>query len=427
VGLVILWWAWQRQDLSDQSELSSGASVAETEDGTSADPRVDHSTDPTWTGVHPRPIGAGPEAIPLPEMGAQTVKVSGRVSDRIHDTPAPFVDVIFASHGAESTATTDESGQYSLVLAPGTYQVRAVGDRVMAIGLPAFVLGRSERSYDITVVEHAVIRGHVTREDGSSAAGAIVAPQVQGTAEGSSARGELGSAEVQSDGSFELFTLPGTLVLHATSAAVSGSVAVPKIESGEEREGVEITMVANGFIAGKVVTPSGAPIGDAKVLASMRIPGSGEYDRIPIATDSKGRFSYQVLRPVHTIVEASARGFAQSEPIAFTLAAGESRKDLTLVLVEANLTLAGRVVDSAGEPLDYVEVAQGQVGSKERYKKVMTNSDGEFVITELGPGPHRLRARKSGYEQTRLQDVKAPASNLRIVMPLSGSGASASN
>jgi hypothetical protein len=348
--------------------------------------------------------------------------VGGRVLERDRDTPVAFVDVIFSSSGAEWTATSDEQGQYKLQLSPGSYQVRAIGDRVMAIGLAPFLLGPGSRTYDIRVAKHSVIRGHARRPDGSPATGAVVVPQVQGsTASGFSARGELGSAEVLSDGSFELFTLHGNLVLHATSESAAGSVLVPAVKPGEERDEVKILVVPNGYVEGQVRGPGGAALGESRVLISMQIPGTGEYDRIPVSTNSRGQFRYQVLRPGHIIVEATARGFAQSTPLSFALEAGESRKGIAIVLHEANLSLSGRVLDEEGEPLAYVEVAQGQEGSKERYKKTLTGSEGQFTLTELGPGPHRLRARKSGYQQTRLREITAPASDLRIVMAPSAS------
>jgi hypothetical protein len=421
LGLGVAWWALQGESRAPRAGGDS-ESAANPEQPSSV---ADSPSGPRTPAV-PRTQSAGVEpSADSPEVLASAptqVTVSGRVLERNRDRPVAFVDVIFASKGAEWTATSDEQGQYSLRLLPGSYQVRAIGDRVMAIGLPPFLLGRASRSYDLRVAQHSVIRGQALGPDGSPATGAVIVPQVQGsTASGFSARGELGSAEVQSDGSFELFTLHGNLVLHATSESSAGSALVPALKPGEERDKVKILVVPNGHIEGNVRGPSGAALGDSRVLISMRIPGTGEYDRIPVSTNSRGHFRYQVLRPAHTIVEATARGFAQSTPISFALKAGESRKGIVIVLHEANLSLSGRVVDENDAPLAYVEVAQGQEGSKERYKKTITGSEGQFTLTGLGPGPHRLRARKSGYQQTRLREIEAPASDLRIVMAPSAS------
>ena len=72
---------------------------------------------------------------------AQTV--NGRVTDKLSGQPVAQVDVIFSSGGAEQTATSNAEGQFSLSMAPGTYDVSAVGNRVVGIGLPA--LSVSER------------------------------------------------------------------------------------------------------------------------------------------------------------------------------------------------------------------------------------------------------------------------------------------
>lgn len=427
--LLVLAWHWQKSSPEERLQVGDEEQAATDSKGSEL-PGVPAGTGPaTATGTTNAFAGADESAnLEIEVVPAAPVVVRGRVLNKEDRTPVAFVDVIFASKGGESTATSDERGEYSLSLGKGSYQVRAIGDRVMAIGLPPFLVGLVSREYDISVVEHSAIRGQVFFADKSPAVGAIVAPEVDGkSVAGSSARGELGSAEVQADGSFELFTLQGNLILHATSESAGGSVRVTALKAGEARNDVEITVVPNGYIEGSVIGPKGAALSAVKVLASMQIPGSGEYDRIPISTDAKGHFRYQVLRPGHTIVEASARGFAQSTPLAFTLKPGESRKEIVLVLHEANLSLSGRVVDSEGEPLAYVEIAQGQEGSKERYQKTLSNSEGEFAISGLGPGPHRLRARKSGYEQTRLREIAAPSSELRIEMASSGESAGAGN
>jgi len=345
------------------------------------------------------------------------VKVFGRVSGH-GDKPVAHVDVIFAGMGAEWTATSNDSGDYSLQLAPGSYQVRAIGDRVVGIGLKPLTLGAEPRRYDIRVLQSSLIRGHARYANGSPAAGAVVVPYLShSTAPLLATRGALGSAEVRDDGSFELDTAPGTLILTASHKSAAGSVRVSGLRPGEVRKNVKIVLVPNGYVEGVVHGPKGRVVGAAKALVSMQIPGTWEYDRVPIPTDAQGRFSYQVIRPGQTIVEATAPGFAQSEPKTFRLDAGQSRTGILLILHEANRSLSGHVVDASGNPLAFVEVAQGVMGSKEHYKKTFTDASGSFNISGLGPGPHHLRLRKSGYKQTRKSKLKASQSNIRIVMP----------
>lgn len=333
------------------------------------------------------------------------------------DAPVPSVDVIFEKKGAEWTATSNNEGAYSVVLSPGSYRVRAFGDRVMAIGLPPLVVTNSNATYDVHVAPHSVVRGLVRFANGRPATGALVIPHQQGARSALAARGELGSAEVDEDGYFELFTRAGNLVLEAETGKASGRALVPALLQGEERDKVEIELIANGTLRGLVQGPEGKMIDGATVLISVQVPGSGEYDRVPIATDSQGRFAYPLPRPAHTIIEASALGYAQAPPQSFVVEPGESRDGLRLILVPAVHTLEGRVVDMDGEPIAYAEVALGQEGSKARYKRAYTSSKGLFEFTALGPGPHRLRVRKSGYEQTRLRDVLAPRTDLQITMP----------
>ncbi len=364
--------------------------------------------------IEPEPLAA---SAPVP------VQVYGHVTNQ-GDSPAASVDVIFADDkGAESTATSDDKGAYSLHLVPGRYRVRAIGERVIAVGLPPLELGSTARRFDIRVQRQSVIRGHVRYRDRSPAAGAVVVPHRDSNKTSElAALGELGTAEVADDGSFELFTVPGNLVVDASSRSAAGRTRVHALAPGEARNNVNIIVIPNGYVEGVVRGPDHETIGDAKVLASMQIPGTGEYDRIPVSTDAQGHFRYQVIRPTHTIVEAAARGYAQSKPVAFDLEPGESRTNIVLELGKAELSLSGHVVDESGHPLALVQVAQGVVGSKERYNKTYTNADGYFIISDLGPGPHRLRFRRNGYQQTRKTGIEAPSSDILVTMPRVGSG-----
>ena len=416
-GVALVWFFWQRGQAGDSDSKPTSA-------GARSGGRVEGELQP-WAGEGPRPTSSpaspgAPAGLSVPSTGPApaAVTVTGRVSSADDGAPVPAVDVIFARDKSEWTATSDLEGAYSIDLGAGTYRVRALGDRVMAINLPPLTVASEAMTYDVTVVQQTVIRGRAVHRDGRAARGAIVVPQTDvKTARELSSRGELGSAEVESDGSFELITMPGNLLLHASDGEASGVVAVKNLQAGEQRRHVHIVLVPNGFIAGVVRGPKGVPVAGATVLASVQIPGTPEYDRVPVSADEEGRFRWQVPRSGHTIVEAAAAGFAQSAPQAFTLDPGEDRDNIELTLLPATHSLAGLVVDERGEALADVEIAQGREGSKARYKRVRTDADGRFEITKLGPGPHRLRARKVGYEQTRVRQITAPATNITITMP----------
>ena len=421
-GLVATWWFARGEpptsSVATAPETAAGArATAGSADSPSANGSAGGKAHAEATA---RPADVPPEPEAPVESAPVPVQVYGRVTNQ-GGQPAAAVDVIFSSKGAESTATSDDTGSYSLHLLPGSYRVRAIGERVIAVGLAPLELGSTARRLDLRVQQQSVIRGRVRYRDRSPAVGAVVVPHRDRKKRSElAALGELGTAEVQDDGSFELFTVPGDLVVDATVRSAAGRTRVHALAPGETRNNVNITLVPNGYVEGVVRGPDDEVIGDAKVLASMQIPGTGEYDRIPVSTDARGRFRYQVLRPARTIIEASARGYAQSKPIAFQLEPGESRTNLVLELRKADLSLSGHVVDQAGHPLALVQVAQGVVGSKERYKKTFTNADGYFIISDLAPGPHRLRFRRSGYEQVRKTGIEAPSSNILVTMPRVG-------
>jgi hypothetical protein len=345
-------------------------------------------------------------------LSPKQVKVAGQVRNSQTDQPQAAVDVVFANALGESTATSDSNGDYEMLVVPGMYKLRAQGERVASLEASLLVL--TDMRHDVLVLEFATIEGIALLPNGDPAKGVLVLSVGENRA-GKSL--ELGQTETGEDGTFLLQTHEGASRLVATSAKHAGQTKVSALGAGDSQQGVTIKMLPNGTVSGTVVDAHGVSIANANVLISVEYIGQGRYDRRPHLSDERGEFAWLLPQFGNVIVEANATDFSGSVPLQFDLRPGESRKKLRIVLGEAEFSLVGRVVDDEGKVLAGVEVAQGAEGSKSRYRKTRSDERGNFAFEKLSKGPHRLRARLSGYKQTRVGGLVAPNDRIQIVMP----------
>lgn len=96
-----------------------------------------------------------------------------------------------------------------------------------------------------------------------------------------------------------------------------------------------------------------------------------------------GRYNVRVERPGFTAPEGAAREEQQ-----LTLTPGENRDDFKLRLVPCG-SISGRVLDSTGEPVEFVQVAvEGGRGTG----LVRTDEEGRFRVGGLTAGRYRVKA-----------------------------------
>lgn len=349
--------------------------------------------------------------------------VTGQVVDAGTGAPVAGVDVVFAQGSRETTATSDGAGRFSLSLAPGVYDVRAIGDGVIAPSQPPLAVARAEQAVAVTVqvVRTAAVRGRVVYDGGAAAAGAEVAIRSDSRAAAGYVRaGMLAPALADAAGAYELVVPPGAVELRATTADGAHGFARVEVAAGEVAAGVDIVVDRSASVAGVVRAPDGFGLDDATVVVSTRVPRSVHYDRREAPVGPGGRFEVRGLRPGRTVVEAVADGYAPSAPVTIDLAHGEARTGVVLTVSEP-LVIAGRVVDADGVPVPGAEVAQVWLGSKLRYDKVTTDGSGAFAFDAVGPGPHMIRARHPAYVDARQTNVMAPVDDLVLKMVPAGS------
>jgi hypothetical protein len=346
--------------------------------------------------------------------------VRGRVVDQHSGEPVPFVDVLFKQGKQEATATSDSRGDFQIQLAAGSYLLRAVGDGVIATRTSSISL-QKPASLVVQVARLAKLQGTVVYDSGAPATGAEVRIRKdQKTVAAYLKTGELFPAQADDSGAFELLLPPGSFRLRASDGKTDGFATVEKLKPGETRKGMRIVIDRSVAISGKVLLPNGKPAIAAEVFISTRIPGTQQYDRFSIRSNSHGRFSQKLLRPGDLVVEATLWGYAPSPPHPVTLRHAQKKDAIALRLTQP-ASIEGIVVDEMGKPLEEVEVARVWQGSKQRYEKIFTEADGLFAFRNVGPGPHMVRVRKPGFLEFADHRVMAPRLDLRFVMATAAS------
>ena len=212
------------------------------------------------------------------------------------------------------------------------------------------------------------------------------------------------------DGAFTVRGLsPGTYTVRAFRRGGGEAVGEHVAVGGT----VALVIRATGTIGGTVVAAGGAPPEELTITVGDAASG---FSRRESFYRTGGRFTLRDL-PAGTFVVA-AMGGGGRVTTDVTLAAGEQRTDLQLVLA-ANVTVRGRLVDlDSGAPVEGVEMSVaprkgagdarvfrlGDDGAGEQ----VSNAEGRFAIAHAPVGPAYLRGIPRDFMQSPYGFVQWP-------------------
>ncbi len=201
-------------------------------------------------------------------------------------------------------------------------------------------------------------------------------------------------------------------------------------------EGATVTLRLGPItaVSGTVVNSDGDPVANCKV--TLKEPGSGDADTMGAmmsklmgpfgrgavgteTTDDFGNFSFKHVEPGTYTVEATftGKGFGASEQ--FSLAQGNSRDDVRVVLEEGKV-FAGVVVDGTGTPVQGVNIALSESvgGPMESMMMGMpmgmglpaqgvatSDAEGKFEVMGLRPGKYLLSAKHADFAPFTAKDI----------------------
>jgi protocatechuate 3,4-dioxygenase beta subunit len=203
-------------------------------------------------------------------------------------------------------------------------------------------------------------------------------------------------------------------------------VAMPGILAGASSPGtLAIALQKAAAVSGRVSDESGAPVSGARVrfardsnVRALIRSGPGAFFGNPgVTSGPDGAFRMRGLAAEKNLtLEAAKAGYVTAKRHGVTLKAGESIKDITLV-VKRGLEARGRVVNSAGEPIAGAEIRltraerggarfMFQIGGMNREKPdAASGADGSFRVAGLEPGDYAVAVSRDGYAPKRVPSV----------------------
>lgn len=347
------------------------------------------------------------------------------------------VDAGEDGEGGGPSATTDAGGRALLVgLAPSSLAVvfaRASGHapgRAM-VQVPSAPGARAAARIELR--RGAPVSGLVVDEAGAAIAGARVAARDVSLPWDLPDSRDLATTDGKGRFTIEAVAA-GTYRFTASHGEHAPGSSQPVTVDGSSRvDDVRIALAAGGIAAGRVVDAAGAPV----PWATVRIgAGRGAMRTQEVATrqvvaGAQGQFEVKGLARA-ALMAIALSDQASSQAVAFDLAAAREKRDLVLTL-DVNGSIAGVVVDGAGEPVPEAQVAgypdffAGEVGDDFALRGPATDSTdggGRFVLRGLPKGSYRLFPSRSGLGQNPFarEGVKARTGDAEVRLVLQADG-----
>lgn len=317
-----------------------------------------------------------------------TAQLEGQVVDGT-GAPVPGAKVwanIPGHHSERLAEQADAQGRFSLEISEGTYLLGA-----SATGLSGFHEGH------VTVARGGLVDGLVIRlHPTGTLSGRAFVQSTQEPIQGaflSLRHGESGwnhSVQLQQNGTFRAERLPPGLYFVALyKVGFSGTRREDvRIESGEETT-VELSLIREARLEGKVTDALGRPAEDASVLVVLKAGPEGRRRVTNGTPDESGHYQISGLSPGHYSVEAKIAWTGQPVTRELTLKEGETAR-ADFVLLESLGIVEGTVRRASGGRPAY-PVSIEAVSSELSDQTAEVDEQGHFTL-KLQPGDYTFRA-----------------------------------
>lgn len=252
------------------------------------------------------------------------------------------------------------------------------------------------------------VAGMVVDKDGEPVAGAHVVALIRGVSQEETVS--------SSDGLFEIYVdlISNKLILTAEKESYESNALGPMKLRDDGLDGLvlKLDIERRGRIAGTVVDRNGEPIPEVYVYPNRMSPGP-----IPdsVRADTRGEFELAGLPPANYAIVLSfngGRGARNGESsMNVDLDEGQAITGLRLTFETGDLTISGRVIDTAGNAIEgaNVLVHNGFGGD-------FSDEDGRFLIRGLEGAVVIVDAIHEDYSWTHLRNVSAGAEDIELVM-----------
>lgn len=253
----------------------------------------------------------------------------------------------------------------------------------------------------IALRKGASVSGRVVTEDGTPVAGARVL--YSGASEWSVQPDErLDGKLTDADGKFVFDAVAaGSMRFDARHPDYApGSSKIVTLDGSTPVEDVEVVLPRGAMIAGVVVDGGGAPVASARVRVGVAGAGFASAGPRQVFSDDQGAWTVKGL-PRRELEAVALSDAGSSATVPVDASAGDVAG--VKLVVDQTGEIAGIVVDSAGEPIEGIQVQagpdfrQGGGGDMSQWRlrgpsQELTDAGGQFRLTGLAPGSYRIRA-----------------------------------
>ncbi|MCC7013362.1 MAG: carboxypeptidase regulatory-like domain-containing protein [Planctomycetes bacterium] len=305
------------------------------------------------------------------------------------------------------------------------YDVRAVPATLAAYKSPKFVvLAGAHVEHLVELARGGMLSGRVVDHAGNAVAGAELEASIDPLVFG---QGGFVVREGQTDehGAFELqAVLAGDVELKVTSKGYLDSKLNAQVAEGRPTRLDDIVLGRGESVSGVVLWPDGSPVADLEVEADFdpaALGGMSAFNALQGAqgethSDAQGHFEISGLGKGPFVVSAKAkpREGPGKELRARVAGVKPGTSGLELRLAPP-LTLTGRVVSAAGEPLEAFEVSAQEdsggvipgLGGRTESER-FSAANGAFVLDGLSAGKWRVDALAEGFTRSAAVEVVLP-------------------
>lgn len=352
------------------------------------------------------------------------LSIGGLVTDT-ENAPVPNLELSFKTRrGAPRTVRTDEDGRYLLGgITPERYDVTVLTEgwfssQPLMVAVPKLEAG-SVHPYDVQVQTTIALQGEVWHHDDSPAAGARV--WVTGGGRLLRAAHDAGrDLETFTDGRgfWRITDLPSNqgVVLRAALGTLEATPRGIRTDALPDKP-IRLVLAPTVSVKGTVLdAASRRPVASARVALRPNGPPGGRTG-LNVTTDEEGTFEAFDLIPGSWELTPQKVGYLSAQPLVRPLEEGEDEVQVTLYL-DPGLPVAGTVVDLQGRGLERARVTvTGTTNEGKRFaRSALTDAHGEFRITGLEPGDYRLLARRTGYRNRLVADLRGGEERLTVEM-----------
>ncbi len=328
---------------------------------------------------------------------ANGVAVTGQVTDTA-GAPIASVYLHFFTPGTTRRIytvhdKTDVTGNYSVVVTPGTYDLRygpQRGTPYLALPIPSVIIPGNITLPTVTLQTGLAITG--TLLDSVGAGSPVINVNINAIDTITGVGVTLAHDRTDANGMYDVIVPPGnyffeyepekcTLLAGAHSAAtpVSADTVMPTVN-----------LPAGVLVKGQVNDTSGAPVFDVNTDYF-----NGVGDEITASddhTDTTGAFSTVLIAGTYSITYSPPRGLRLAGVKASGIVVSANPTIVPTVVLPTGYYVSGRVVDSAGTPVSFVDVSFFSAGTSNQVYVAHggTDSMGTFSIVSV-PGTYDIR------------------------------------